>query len=335
MGLQEKAYMGQKKKIDIIAPTDSAYEAISLIKAGATALYCGLFPSFFKDYPYFLSPNQRTFKEAQMDEREFEKVVSICKSNSIPLFLTINQNYFLEEQIRLIIRMAKYAESLGVDGFIMGSIPLMLHIKDAGIKTPIIASTMAVTLNSFTANFYNKFFDIKKITLPRSLKLREIKEIIKNNPEIKFDTFILVGKCPNIEGFCSFLHTNPDKIWPCEQVYDIECLPKDIEHIVKIQKKWQGFPRSHGCGLCAIPKLIKIGITGLKIVGRGSPSSFKVKNVLLVKKAIKIFEENKDQKEAQLKVLNLYKKHFGHDCSSFVCYFPELREKLNDKPSIF
>jgi len=316
--------MGQKKKIDIISPADSAYEAMLLIEAGATALYCGLFPDYFRDYPYFFSPNQRTFKEAQMDEKEFEKVVDVCKSRDIPIYLTINQVYFLEEQIPLIIRMAKYAESLGVDGFIMGSIPLMLHIKDACIKTPIIASTMAVTLNSFTANFYNKFFDVKKITLPRSLKMSEINQIVKSNPHIYFDTFILVGKCPNVEGFCGFLHTNPDKIWPCEQVYDIQCYPQERKEIIHIQKMWQGFPRSHGCGLCAIPDLIKIGISGLKIVGRGSPASFKIKNVKLVIHSIKLFEEEKDIKIARKKVLSLYKEHFGHRCSPFVCYFPEL-----------
>jgi putative protease len=316
--------MGQKKKIDIISPADSAYEAMLLIEAGATALYCGLFPEYFKDYPYFFSPNQRSFKEAQMNEKEFERVVDICKSKNIPIYLTINQVYFLEEQIPLIIRMAKYAELLSVDGFIMGSIPLMLHIKDAGIKTPIIASTMAVTLNSFTADFYYKFFNIKKITLPRSLKLNEIKQIVANNPNINFDTFILVGKCPNVEGFCGFLHTNPNKIWPCEQVYDIECYPKERKEIINIQKMWQGFPRSHGCGICAIPDLIKIGITGFKIVGRGSPASFKIKNVELVTHSIKLFEEEKDIKIVRKKVLSLYKEHFGHECSPFVCYFPEL-----------
>lgn len=331
MGLQKKAFMGQKKKIEILSPADSVYEAEILIEAGATSLYCGVFPSYFQQYPYFLSPNQRTFREAQMDEKELFKVSEICKKNDIPLYITINQNYFLEEQIPLIIRLAQDAETIGVNGFIMGSIPLMLHLKDAGIKTPIIASTMAVVLNRYTAQFYKEMFNIRKITLPRSLTIEEIKRIIQNNPDIYFDTFILIGKCPNIEGFCGFLHTNPDKIWPCEQVYDVNPLYEITENFKRakiIQKQWQGFPRSHGCGLCAIPELINAGIRGLKIVGRGSPTSFKKKNVELLIKALEIFEVSNDLNEARKKVLNLYKDRFQHECSPFLCYFPEIRAKI-------
>lgn len=328
MGLQKKTYMGQTKEIEIISPADSAFEAINLIEVGANAIYCGVFPSYFRDYPYFLSPNQRTFKEAQMNEKEFERVVNICKERNVSIYLTINQNYFLKEQIPLILKLAKDAEELKIDGLIMGSIPLMLHIKEAGIKTPIIASTMAVVLNSYTANFYHEMFDIKKITLPRSLKISEIKKIIAQNPKIRFDTFILVGKCPNIEGFCGFLHTNPNKIWPCEQTYRIECPSKSGSKLLQIQKNWQGFQRSHGCGLCAIPELLNVGIKGLKIVGRGSPASFKIKNVKLVVKALKIFEQEKDLKNARKIILELYKNHFGHNCDSYVCYFPEIRKNL-------
>lgn len=331
MGLQEKTFMGQKKKIDILSPADSAFEAEVLIEAGATSLYCGVFPSYFEKYPYFLSPNQRTFREAQMDENEFSRVAEICKKNNIPLYLTINQNYFLEEQIPLIIRLAKDIEKIGVDGFIMGSIPLMLHLKDAGIKVPIIASTMAVILNRYSAQFYRDIFNIKKITLPRSLTINEIKSIIHNNPDICFDTFILVGKCPNVEGLCGFLHTNPDKIWPCEQIYEILPYKKESNIYQKaklIQKKWQGFPRSHGCGLCAIPELIATGIKGLKIVGRGSPTSFKKKNVMLVIQALEIFQNTNNLDEGRKKVLKLYKEHFKHECSPFLCYFPEIRAKI-------
>jgi putative protease len=323
--------MGQKKKVDILSPADSAYEAEILIKAGATSLYCGVFPSYFEKYSYFFSPNQRTFREAQIDEKELVRISEICKKNKVALYVTINQNYFLEEQIPLIIRLAKEVDRLDIEGIIMGSIPLMLHIKDAGIKTPIVASTMAVVLNRYSVLFYKEHFNINKITLPRSLTIAEIKNIIKANPNIYFDTFILVGKCPNIEGFCGFLHTNPDKIWPCEQVYEINLSSKKNKRLINaknVQEKWQGFPRSHGCGICAIPELMDAGIKGLKIVGRGSPVSFKKKNVELVIKALEIFEKTDDLAKSRIEILSLYKEYFKHDCSPFLCYFPEIRAKI-------
>lgn len=146
--------MGLEKQIRILSPVDRFIEAEFLIEAGASELYCGIFPDWFSRYPYFLSPNQRTFKEAQMNEKEFEKTLSLSKSLKIPLYLTINNLYFLPEQLPLIIKMAKETEQMGVDGFIMGSLPLILNLLDAGIKVPIHLSTMAAALNHHSFSFF-------------------------------------------------------------------------------------------------------------------------------------------------------------------------------------
>lgn len=310
--------MGQKKKIKILSPVDSFFEAKTLIDEGVDELYGGVFPSFFGEYGYFLSPNQRTFKEAQMAEDEFIKVVDLCKEKKIPFYLTINQLYFRYEQLPLIIKLAEYAINLGVSAFIMGSLPLIINIRKKIPDFPIHLSTMGVALNHHTVSFY-KELNIKRVTLPRSLLLREIRSIVKNSPSTEFDTFILVGKCPNVEGFCSLLHTNPDKIWPCEQKYKL----KGGREIIKVQKGWQGFYRSQSCGICAIPELIKSGINSLKIVGRGSPPRFKIENLKMVKRAISIILDIKDKKERVQVLKELYRERFNHPCNPYCCYFPE------------
>lgn len=311
--------MGQEKRIKILSPVDNFYEAKVLIEEGADEIYGGVFPSFFNNYRYFLSPNQRTFKEAQMDESELRKVLDLCKEKKVPFYLTINQVYFKYEQLPLIIRLAEMAIEDGVSAFIMGSLPLIINIRKMFPTFPIHLSTMGVALNHYTVEFYRRL-NIKRFTLPRSLLINEIRDIIKNSPNTFFDAFIFVGKCPNVEGFCSLLHTNPDKIWPCEQDYSLLGSFK----AVRVQKGWQGFYRSQSCGVCAISNLIKMGITTLKIVGRGSPTSFKLKNLQVVKKAIDISLQIKNTKERILKLKELYKERFGHDCNSYCCYFPEV-----------
>lgn len=321
MGLQKKTYMGQEKGIRILSPVDRFIEAEALIEAGATELYGGLFPTWFSKYPYFLAPNQRTFKEAQMDERELQKVIKLCDDFKVPFYLTINNLYFTKEQIPLIVEVAKTAEDMGVKGLIMGSLPLILHVKDGGVNLPIHLSTMAVALNHYTIAFFANL-GLRRFTLPRSLLIGEIKELISHNPTFEYDAFILIGKCPNVEGFCSFLHTNPQKIWPCEQCYQISCVGEG-EKALKVQSHWQGFPRSKGCGICAIPDLLAAGVRGLKIVGRGSPMTFKVENVKMIKEAIEIHNESRSKEEAITRLKSLYKGRFGKDCTPFVCYFPE------------
>lgn len=327
MGLQKKTFMGQEKKIRILSPIDRVIETEFLIEAGVTELYAGMFPDWFSNYSYFLSPNQRTFQEAQMNEKEFSKVNEICEKHNIPLYLTINNLYFTKEQLPLILKMAKEAEAMGVKGFIMGSLPLILNVLDAGINVPIHLSTMAVALNHLSVSFFANF-GIKRFTLPRSLLLREIKQITSYNVRCLYDTFIIVGKCPNVEGFCSFLHTNTKKIWPCEQFYEIKVDVLDdkdsVDKYINFQKGWQGFPRSQGCGICAIPDLLDSGITGLKIVGRGSPLSFKVNNVKTVLEALNIHKNYEDKKSAIRELKRLYQTRFGHECSPYACYYPEI-----------
>lgn len=318
--------MGQKKSISILSPIDKLIEVEPLIEAGATELYSGIFPSWFSKYSYFLSPNQRTFKEAQMNERDFSKVAKLCQNYKVPLYLTINNLYFTEEQLPLIVEMAKVSEDMGINGIIMGSLPLILNIIDAGVNVPIHLSTMAVALNHYTISFFAEL-GIKRFTLPRSLLINEIKSMISHNPYFEYDAFILVGKCPNVEGYCSFLHTNPEKIWPCEQYYNLtlESNSKLLEcNLINIQSGWQGFPRSKGCGICAIPDLIDAGITGLKIVGRGSSMTFKLANIKMIKDAVKIHSENNNKATTTKKLKALYKERFGHDCSPYACYFPEI-----------
>lgn len=311
--------MGCEKKIKILSPVDNYLEARFLIEEGVDELYGGLFPSYFKDYSYFLSPNQRTFKEAQMDEEELKKVLELCKEKKIPFFLTINQLYFQKTQLPLILRMAEDALKLGVNAFIVGSLPLLLNIKKELPEIPIHLSTMGVVLNHYTALFYNNKLSIKRITLPRSLLINEIRDIIKNLPETEFDTFILVGKCPNVEGFCSLLHTNPNKIWPCEQYYNLS----GDKLAINVQREWQGFYRSQACGICAIPSLISAGISSLKIVGRGSPTRFKIENVKMIKRALLLISENKEKKDLIKALKELYKERFNHPCNPYCCYFPE------------
>ncbi len=310
--------MGQKKKINILSPVDNHLEAKLLIEEGVDELYGGYFPSYFSDYSYFLSPNQRTFKEAQMDKDELRKVIDICKSYGIPFYLTINQLYFKKSQLPLILKMAEEAVQMGVSAFIAGSIPIILHLKHNFSSIPIHISTMANVTNHYAALFY-KTLGIKRITLPRGLLINEIRNIIKNSEDLEFDIFILIGKCPNVEGFCSFLHTNPHKIWPCEQYYNIKGDPEASE----VQKNWQGFYRSQSCGVCGLTKLINMNIKSLKIVGRGSPTRFKLDNLKMIKEALNIVTGTKSP-GLKIKLLKeLYKRRFQHPCNPFCCYFPQ------------
>lgn len=98
---------------------------------------------------------------------------------------------------------------------------------------------------------------------------------------------------------------------------------KRVNHVKKIQEGWQNFFRSHGCGICAIPELIEAGISGLKLVGRGSALSFKVENIKMVLEALNIHNELQERATTVKRLKELYLKRFNHPCSPYLCYFPE------------
>ena len=60
---------------------------------------------------------------------------------------------------------------------------------------------------------------------------------------------------------------------------------------MKRQGSWAQSDRRHGCGLCAIPHLARIGIDGLKLVGRGAPAARKIAHVRLVRQMLDLAGE--------------------------------------------
>jgi putative protease len=89
--------------------------------------------------------------------------------------------------------------------------------------------------------------------LPRFLGLKEVASLCKDSPEMDFEVFILVGKCPNIEGMCSFLHDNSDGRWPCEWAYSVTCADGSAppDGIGTAIDGVRSTDRRDGCGLCA------------------------------------------------------------------------------------
>ncbi len=55
-------------------------------------------------------------------------------------------------------------------------------------------------------------------------------------------------------------------------------------------------PGSSGCGLCALPELCRIGITHLKIVGRGAFSDEMVQDIAAARRALRLLSEERSAK---------------------------------------
>ncbi|BCR04737.1 hypothetical protein DESUT3_18060 [Desulfuromonas versatilis] len=315
----------------VISPVDNLAEASLLLEAGADELYGGYVPAAWRErYSLLASLNQRTFAGAQIESfADLAQIIALAHARGRSFSLTLNAPYYTEEQIPLLFDYVDEAAEAGVDGIILADLGLLRLLRRRHPALEYHASTLAHLMNSEAVRFYLEQ-GVGRIIFPRHLTVAEMQQVALKLPGVRFDAFMLVGKCPNTEGLCTFHHSSPDKIWPCEIPYRIE--PQSppgsplLLSAMARQDSWSKTNRRHGCGLCAIPHLRKAGFYGLKLVGRGAPAAQKVKNILLVRDFLRLADSEDDFALYRKKARAAHRERFGATCSPNVCYYPEFYE---------
>ncbi len=312
----------------VISPIDNLAEADALLEAGADELYGGFVPAEWQNrFSLLASINQRTFAGAQIESIEdLSAIVDKAHARGASFSLTLNAPFYSDEQMPLLLDYVDRNVEAGVDGIILADLGLLRRLRRRHPDLEYHASTLAHLSNSEAVKFYADQ-GISRAVLQRHLSVAEMGDIVARVPELKFDAFLLVGKCPNTEGLCSFHHSSPDKIWPCEIPYAIAPLSEPaspgLQAAMARQNSWSKTNRRHGCGLCAIPHLQRSGIYGVKLVGRGAPSLEKVRNIVLTREFITLAGQNLEPAEFCRLARRAHQKRFGAPCSANVCYYPE------------
>ena len=320
----------------ILSPIDKPEEVAPLADAGADEIYGGyVSPEWRSRYSLLASANHRYFANAQIAGRdELASIIKGAHRRGMKFCLTLNAPYYTQEQYDFLLMEAGRLIDAGVDAFIVSDLGLILRFRERLPEASVHLSTLGTVFNSRGAALFGNL-GVKRIVFPRELTLKEMKGIIKANPGLEFDAFVMIGRCPNIEGFCTFTHNSPDLIWPCEESYEIKAaggnlsvIPakagiqtlKDLGNIIEAQSAWSRVNRRQACGLCAVGGLRDAGVSALKLVGRGGPTKMKVAVLKAVKDALLI----KDAGELREAGKRRYVELFGQPCSPQVCYYPEL-----------
>jgi putative protease len=313
----------------IISPVDSLAEAPRLLAAGADELYGGFVPPEWQDsFELLASINQRTFAAAQIaSEAELAGIVRLAHAAGRTFALTLNAPYYSDAQLPLLLAYLDRMVALGIDGLILADLGLLRLLPGRYPELEFHASTLAHLSNSAALRFYASH-GIRRAVLPRHLTIAEMAAIAAAVPEVRCDAFLLVGKCPNTEGLCTFQHVSPERIWPCEIPYRIAPVSDSpspaLQAAMQRQVSWAHTDRRHGCGLCAIPWLQRAGICGLKLVGRGAPPALKESNILLVCEFLALAVEATDFSAYRRRAMAAHRARFGAECHPNICYYPEL-----------
>jgi len=317
--------------MNIVSPIDHRAEAAALLAAGADELYGGYVPPAWRErFGPIASINQRTFESAQIaNYDDLVEIVRQAHDLGATFSLTLNAPYYTAAQLPILLDYVDEAVRAGIDGVILADLGLLRQLRLRHPSLEYHASTLAHLQNSSSAAFFAQQ-GINRIVFPRHLTIMEMDEIASIDRTLRYDAFMLVGKCPNSEGLCTFHHSSPDKIWPCEIPYSTEPLVSSpsarLQQAMTRQRSWSSTNRRHGCGLCAIPALLKMGIHGVKLVGRGAATAQKIQNLRLVHDFIALAKTALAPNDYHSRAVAAHQQRFASPCSPNVCYYPEFYE---------
>lgn len=259
--------MNGHRRPSLLSPINSLEGAERVVAAGADEVYCEVTIPGLKNLVLYRNAlcNIQTYDE-------LDKVVSVCHKEGAKLILVANFPFVSKRfEKQFAIHLSKCIDA-GVDGLIVGNLGVLSMIKQLGVNLPLYASTFLCTMNYEAANYLSEL-GFSRIILERHLSIEEISQIVKSSLA-EIEVFIHGGGCSNINGSCYLLHrTLPELLEaltrvegfnpPCRlhfNVYDGQT--------GEFLKTTQILDAYVFCSLCRLPELMKIGVSGFKIVDR-------------------------------------------------------------------
>lgn len=318
----------------IVAGLGSIDDYIRLVKAGADEVFCGYVPyEWNKKYGTLFPLNRREvlYYNVQIgsleDMKILKKMVDIYK---VPVTITFNYLYYLEEQYEIIEDIMNDLIEVGFNEFIIADISLILYLQKRNIKCSIHLSGECAEINTLSLKFFNKLENITRYIFHRKNTLEDMKSCISNNnvKNMEYEAFILNERCHYTGAFCSSFHCDElehickipyimGKVSEkCNNFKNVdERLEKYYEENIEFEEQNEYVVGSTGCGICNLKRLQQLGVTHLKVVGRGNFVDNMDRDIKKLKQSINMLNniDNAEKYEDYVKD-NLFKNKCSKEC---------------------
>lgn len=323
----------------------SVDEYIRFSEAGADEFFCGYVPySWTQKYDTMMPLNRREVlcSNVQLGAfSELEILASMIRDYQRPVHLTFNSLFYLPEQYPEIAKIMKACMCLGFQSYIIADPALILYLREHNIDCEIHLSGETGEVNSRMVDFFQQF-SLKRVIFHRKSSFDDMKAVINAEKShgglrsrTEFEAFILNEMCQFTGAFCNSLHCDelghlcriPYWLEPLRESCDDSSL-RQLRPSVPAASSQTDVPNDSdlpdgylcgatGCGLCALYRLREIGITHLKLVGRGNYTDFMEQDIRMLRQALAILETSASEKDFQL---NMREQLFPQGCSSH-CYY--------------
>ena len=295
-------------KLKILAPAGNFESLMAAVNAGADEVYFGIG-----------NLNMRASGANNFSINDLEKISEICKKNKIKSWVTLNTVVYDEEidEIKNILDQIKKA---GIDGIIASDLAVIKIANDKKIE--VCASTQMSVSNLETVKFLSKW--VNRIVLARELNLEQIKKITqgikKEKIKMEIEVFGHGAMCVGISGRCQMslyhynLSANRGKCGQmCRRKYEVREMETGKELVLDNNLIMS---RSDLCTIGMLDKLVKSGISAIKIEGRARSADYVDTVIKVYKKALKLIEENKYKNKEKEKLLEKLKTVFNRGFST-------------------
>lgn len=256
-----------KQKIEIMAPVGS-FEALSAaIQSGADAVYFGIG-----------NLNMRSRSSINFSLDDMKQISEICQQHNIKTYLTVNTIIYDNElsEMKSLIDAAKINKITAV---IASDMSVIQYAKSQGVEVHI--STQCNITNIEAVRFFAQYADV--MVTARELSLKQVANIIQQIKEenicgpsgnlVRIEVFVHGALCMAVSGKCylSLHNFNASAnrgacLQPCRRAYHVYDVDNEVDAIV--DEKYIMSPKDL-CTIGFLDKIIKAGVTVLKIEGRG------------------------------------------------------------------
>ena len=322
----------------IVAGLGSIDEYETFVKAGADEFFCGYVPfSWAEKYGVIHPLNRREvlFYNVQIGSMsELQILKKMVDYYGKPVELTFNSIYYTGEQYPVIAEIIIQCMAAGFENFIIADPALMLYLRQQKINCGIHLSGETAEVNRGMLEQMLPF-GIRRVIFHRKNSLEDMQSCIKEADfPHEYEAFILNELCHFSGAFCNSLHCDelthlcrvPYELGNLHKKEETDAAQKDVAETDRIQgKEGKGLPLdedgyltgSTGCGLCALYRMKQVGITHLKLVGRGNYTDFMDKDIRQLRKALDILENSDSEAQYQKKM----KASLFQDGCSQNCYY--------------
>ncbi len=322
----------------IVAGLGSIDEYETFVKAGADEFFCGYVPfSWAEKYGVIHPLNRREvlFYNVQIGSMsELQILKKMVDYYGKPVKLTFNSLYYTGEQYPVIAEIITQCMAAGFENFIIADPALILYLRQQKINCGIHLSGETAEVNRGMLEQMLPF-GIRRVIFHRKNSLEDMQSCIKEADfPHEYEAFILNELCHFSGAFCNSLHCDelthlcrvPYELGNLHKKEETDAAQKDVAETDRIQgKEGKGLPLdedgyltgSTGCGLCALYRMKQVGITHLKLVGRGNYTDFMEKDIRQLRKALDILENSDSEAQYQKKM----KASLFPDGCSQNCYY--------------